>query len=406
MVAFGISLLSVASAQEETPQVQPPAPKPVGYMKSKTDEELKTAFDEAIEEMRSVVKNIRRSGMMHYFSDSDTAVEHRAEWEKNADRGLELYEILRDTSFEMFLRAKDPDNELTAIVRGMSGKLYTQGRYGLCYELTKKLAKELSDIKDVQRDLARIAIMTNHFDEAAEFARFNRNALGEFTKIEQILFDQLELLQANMEKELAAREADSKAEEPLPLVKLEIKGKGEIIIELFEDDAPETVGNFISLVDAGFYDEMIFHKVLKGMMAESGLTTMTRQRPVGYTIYDEHKRPDRRHHFRGSVSMFKDYDRDDCAGARFSIQKIPTPGLDPYQTVFGRVISGMDVVDALQETMEINEEEKKEEWIKGVVPDTLVSATVIRRRKHDNYEPNRVKIPESAKSTESAKSSD
>ena len=163
------------------------------------------------------------------------------------------------------------------------------------------------------------------------------------------------------------------------------------MIELFEDEAPETVGNFISLIETGIYDGIIFHRVIKSYMAHTGLMSMNKFEPIGYTIYDECKRPDRRHHFRGSVAMWCDSQDPNTGGAQFYIMNVPAPYLtESNHTVFGRVIEGMELVDALQETRTMNEEERKEEMVLEITPETIQSIKIIQKRDHA-YEPNRVK---------------
>ena len=117
---------------------------------------------------------------------------------------------------------------------------------------------------------------------------------------------------------------------------------------------------------------------------------MNRALPVGYTIYDESRKPDARHHFRGSVSMYLRSDEENVGGAEFQILMIPAPNMDGKNTVFGRVISDMRIVDALQETFKINEE-GKEEFVEGAIPETIKSITVKRLRPNGVYEPNPVK---------------
>ena len=159
---------------------------------------------------------------------------------------------------------------------------------------------------------------------------------------------------------------------------------------MFENQAPGTVGNFISLTDAEFYDGVIFHRVIERFMAQTGaLVSMEEAKnPIGYNIYDEHTLPDARHHFRGSLSM-ANTGQPNSASSQFFINIVPTPGLDGKHTVFGRVISGWEVVDRLNRN--VTQSEEGEKLIVGVTPDKIISATVLFKREHDDYEPNEVK---------------
>jgi cyclophilin family peptidyl-prolyl cis-trans isomerase len=119
---------------------------------------------------------------------------------------------------------------------------------------------------------------------------------------------------------------------------------GSFQVELFEDRAPETAGNFAKLAESGFYDGVVFHRVIKGFMIQGGDPDGTGRGGPGYTIKDEFH-PGARHDARGILSMANA--GPDTGGSQFFITLAPTPWLDGKHAVFGRVIDGMDVVDAI-----------------------------------------------------------
>lgn len=179
--------------------------------------------------------------------------------------------------------------------------------------------------------------------------------------------------------EAAIRDAEAKADD-LPRVKISTT-KGDIVVELFENEAPNTVANFISLVEKKFYDGIAFHRVLRDFMAQGGdpLTKDADPRNdgtggPGYTIKCECTSPKARMHFRGSLSMA--HAGPDTGGSQFFLTFVPTTGLDGKHTVFGRVIEGFDVLDKLQR---INPEAPNP----NIKPDVITSATVIRKRAHE-----------------------
>ena len=133
------------------------------------------------------------------------------------------------------------------------------------------------------------------------------------------------------EQELRQKEA---AADDLPRVKLTTT-KGDIVLELFENEAPETVGNFINLVEKGFYKDLTFHRVIAGFMAQGGCPEGDGTGGPGYSIYDECGKPDARMHFRGSISMAKT-NAPNSGGSQFFICFRPTPNLNGIHTVFGR----------------------------------------------------------------------
>jgi peptidyl-prolyl cis-trans isomerase A (cyclophilin A) len=122
---------------------------------------------------------------------------------------------------------------------------------------------------------------------------------------------------------------------------------GEITIELFEDKAPITTKNFIDLAQKGYYDGVIFHRVIKDFMIQGGDPTGTGRGGPGYTIKDEFH-PSLRHDGEGILSMANA--GANTGGSQFFITLVPTPWLDNKHAIFGKVVSGMDVVHKIGAT--------------------------------------------------------
>jgi cyclophilin family peptidyl-prolyl cis-trans isomerase len=128
--------------------------------------------------------------------------------------------------------------------------------------------------------------------------------------------------------------------------------KGKFIIELFEDKAPMTTGNFIKLVNQGFYNGLIFHRVIPQFMIQGGCPEGTGAGGPGYTIKDEfHKELS---NLRGTIAMANR--GPNTGGSQWFINVIDNCYLDfdkkPYTSahpVFGKVIEGMDIVDAISQ---------------------------------------------------------
>jgi cyclophilin family peptidyl-prolyl cis-trans isomerase len=122
--------------------------------------------------------------------------------------------------------------------------------------------------------------------------------------------------------------------------------EGSVSVELFDEDAPKTVSNFKKLAGEGFYDGVIFHRVIKGFMIQGGDPTGTGRGGPGYTFEDEINR----HKItRGALAMANA--GPDTNGSQFFIVTTDeAPWLDGKHTVFGRVTDGMDVVDRIEGT--------------------------------------------------------
>jgi len=120
--------------------------------------------------------------------------------------------------------------------------------------------------------------------------------------------------------------------------------QGNFTIELAEDKAPITTKNFIDLVNKKFYDGLIFHRVIDGFMIQGGDPNGTGRGGPGYKIPDEFH-PDLKHNAPGVISMANS--GPNTGGSQFFITLAPTPHLDQKHAVFGKVIAGLDVVQAI-----------------------------------------------------------
>ncbi len=349
--------------------------------------DVKKEFDKAIADLRIAIKQVRRSSVVYYESESNMSMTLKQQWDSEAATAKEAFARVRKTAFTYFLMPSKNDPEIMKIVNMLNPRLIEEGQLTLCSAATKKLIELNPGNIALERLMGRIAILTNDFETAAKFAPGHQADIEEFSIPERALFSTVHSSLEKFARERKLRKQETEADD-LPHAFIETQ-KGTIVIELFENQAPETVGNFVSLVEAEFYDGMIFHHVLRNILAHSGSMSMDRALPAGYSIYDECNKPDARHHFRGSVSMYIPSLEENVGGAEFQILMIPAPNLDGRNTVFGRVISGLDVLDSIQDTFIINDE-GKEEFVEGVTPDTINKITVKRLRPHE-YEPNTVK---------------
>lgn len=132
------------------------------------------------------------------------------------------------------------------------------------------------------------------------------------------------------------------------IVKIKIETTaGDIEANLFAKDAPRTVENFVTLSKKGFYDGIIFHRVIPGFMIQTGDPTGTGRGGPGYSFADEFS-PALRHNKPGILSMANS--GPNTNGSQFFITETPTPHLDGRHSVFGEVTKGMDVVTQIANT--------------------------------------------------------
>ncbi|MBP1737617.1 MAG: Peptidyl-prolyl cis-trans isomerase [Oscillospiraceae bacterium] len=159
-----------------------------------------------------------------------------------------------------------------------------------------------------------------------------------------------------------------------PIVTFEMTDGGTITAELYPDIAPNTVSNFISLVQSGFYDGLIFHRVIPGFMIQGGCPHGTGTGGPGYSIRGEFSgngfQNDLKHD-RGVLSMAR-AGHPDSAGSQFFIMVAKAPHLNGQYSSFGQVTSGMEVADAIvSQPSDRNDRPKNEQKILKATVDTF-----------------------------------
>ncbi len=148
-----------------------------------------------------------------------------------------------------------------------------------------------------------------------------------------------------------------------PIVTFMMENGDKIKAELYPDIAPNTVINFISLINKGFYDGLIFHRVIKNFMIQGGDPEGTGMGGPGYAIKGEFSQngfENNLKHERGVLSMARSF-MPDSAGSQFFIMHQDSPHLDGQYAGFGKVIEGMDVVDKIAETKTNRQDRPKED---------------------------------------------
>jgi cyclophilin family peptidyl-prolyl cis-trans isomerase len=189
-------------------------------------------------------------------------------------------------------------------------------------------------------------------------------------------------------EELVTRQREFKQDD-LPRVQLETT-KGNLVVELYENQAPNTVKNFVSLVESGHYTDIQFHRVIDGFMAQAGQNKGD-GKPVpelGYTIACECYTPETRRHFSDCISMALDSRQDqvikDSGCSQFFITFSRRDNLDGQHTCFGRVIEGAPVLETIARTASSDDTP-----IPNITPDRILSAKVLRKRDHE-YKPTKL----------------
>ena len=137
-----------------------------------------------------------------------------------------------------------------------------------------------------------------------------------------------------------------------PIATITMENGSMIVCELYPDIAPQSVRNFIALANAGFYNGLIFHRVIKGFMIQGGCPQGTGMGGPGYRIkgeFDSNGFHNPLDHTRGVLSMARTM-MPNSAGSQFFIMHKAAPHLDGEYAAFGKVIEGLDVVDEIANT--------------------------------------------------------
>ena len=159
-----------------------------------------------------------------------------------------------------------------------------------------------------------------------------------------------------------------------PIVTIEMEDGGVMKAELYPDVAPNTVNNFISLIQKGYYDGLIFHRVIPGFMIQGGCPDGTGMGGPGYSIKGEFTGNGFQNnlvHDRGVLSMARTM-APDSAGSQFFVMVEKAPHLDGEYAAFGKVIEGMEVADAIVNAKrDWNDKPRQPQRMKKVTVDTF-----------------------------------
>ncbi len=256
--------------------------------------------------------------------------------------------------------------------------LYENGDLEQAYLYATDLLKHGFESAEIYDLATAAAYCTEHFVESIEFfEKAMAHGPCRRTLLVAVVSEFDESKKAwEIEKDIRAKEA---AADDLPRVKLETD-VGDMVYELFENEAPETVGNFISLVESGRYDDTTFFGISLTVGVYHGLISGEREEGIGYNIFPESNKPNHRFPFRGSLvsQVRNEHDNPSIYGIMFRSS--------PYSfgnfTTYGRVVEGIDVLAKIAKY-------NARTPMPGMEPTKVIKATVLRKRDHE-YKPHKV----------------
>lgn len=241
-----------------------------------------------------------------------------------------------------------------------------------------------SQLEYIWKAAARSAVVTGQFETARKIydVLTKPEVLGEkeFNETDGSLSFYLDEHEQQFKQEIEVRKKET-AEDNLPQVLLKTT-QGDVLLELFINQAPSAVSHFIKLVESGFYDELDFQLVIQDMLALTGDPSGDGTGNSGEFLQDEHQREDARQGLRGTLLMAKiPMDESgnffpDSGSSQFTILLLPVVSASKKQTVFGRVIKGMNAISRLRR---VDPNKKKEKGDIIQPPDFIIEATVVRK---------------------------
>ena len=332
-------------------------------------------FDKMMTQWKVIITELRKIQQAYRLAPEKDLPKFRKQYSEVLKQGMELLPKIEDAAVKRL--AASPDNQDAKLfLAKVLADAIEKDDYERGYRLVHLLLDNGFDENELLGSQVIAAFGTDHFAESeAAFKKMREKMLPIDDRIGQngSMATSLKEKWAR-EEELRKKEAEA---DNLPRVKMSTT-QGDLVIELYENEAPDTVGNFVNLVEKKFYDGLPFHRVLPHFMAQGGDPQGDGSGGPGYHIFCECYREDARDHFAGTLSMA--HAGKNTGGSQFFLTFQATPHLDGKHTVFGRVIEGKDVLPKITR--------REPGGLQAPDADRILKAEVIRKRDHE-YVPNK-----------------
>jgi cyclophilin family peptidyl-prolyl cis-trans isomerase len=337
-------------------------------------------------EMNAILGELAGLQLKYRTVDEDHRDEIQQKWKELSAKEEKLEPQWIEAAQKAYAEAPNADQQITGLLVKVLIREFQRDNYEPAAEIGKLLLDNRFFDKQIANLAGIAAFCVSDFDAAEKYlamadkSGYYQTASSKDKNAQRggYYLQNIPDYKKAWQRELRVRRREAEADN-LPRVLLKTN-KGDIVVELFENEAPNTVANFISLVERGFYKDTPFHRVLAESMAQGGDPKGNGSGGPGYMIPCECNKPNHRLHFRGSLSMA--HRGRDTGGSQFFIAFAPSSQWFDVYTVFGRIIKGMDVLAKLQRR---NPEDRE-----APRPDVILDAKVLRKRPHE-YKP--LKMP-------------
>jgi cyclophilin family peptidyl-prolyl cis-trans isomerase len=330
----------------------------------------RVALETTFSRWKQMLGELRGLELAYYTADEAERDDLAERFRETRQEGRQLESELIQAAIRSLARQPDEDEELREFLTWVATFFFNTQQYEDALRIAQLLIENHIENRAVYETAARSAFACHEFPLAERYLEILTEEHGEIEPYADRLRS-IPYYQKEWKRERQLRQAEALADD-LPRVLLRTN-RGEIELELFENEAPNTVANFISLVQQRFYDGATFHLVQPGIQAQSGRPQGTGEYGPGYTIPCECYRPERRLHFRGSLSMA--HQQRDTGSSQFNLMFQPVRGRDGTHTVFGRIVRGLEVLAKLQPR-------GQDPFSQTIKPDWIIEAQVLRMRDH------------------------
>jgi|TARA_B110000467_G_C18281069_1_gene458618 cyclophilin family peptidyl-prolyl cis-trans isomerase len=296
----------------------------------------------------------------------------RKSWAATIAKAEPLLPQLRNAAVAAYAESPNTDRQLTRLLVDFAEKAILADDYEVAEHISVSMLRSGAEERRLYKIAGISSFARHNFEDAQQYFQ-KAEQFGAMDQMGNNYFGEIKKGYIKYwEQEQVIRAAEVKADD-LPLVRL-TTSVGVVELELYENEAPDTVGNFISLIEQGYYDGLSFHRVLQNFMAQTGCPIGDGTGGPGYKIYCECLRKDFRRFFTGTLGMA--HSGPNTGGSQFFITFRPTGNLNAKHTAFGRVTKGLEIVRKIARV----DPGKPDAKLK---PDSIIKAEVIRKRDHD-----------------------
>lgn len=373
----------VARAQEEAPpesatddaaSADDAAPAEASVPLDEAAAQAAAEFQRVFADWKTMLGELRELQLNYKIAEPSERATIREQFDEVVARGEALQPQVIAAAEAYYAAAPNHDEDVGRFLLALAMQSVSEDRYDDAERLAEMLADHEFPNPQVYEIAATAAFVLSDYDAAEKYFALaaEHNSLSPEGRSYQEAISAYRELWA---REQQLREAQA---ETNPQVLIQTN-RGDIKVELFEEEAPNTVANFISLIEKGFYNDLTFHRVLHGFMAQGGCPLGTGTGGPGYHIPCESYEENHRDHFRGSLSMA--HAGRDTGGSQFFLTYRPTPHLNGRHTVFGRVIEGFDVLADLRQ--------RDPSQADAALPDAdrIVKIEILRKTEGRDYSP-------------------